>query len=173
MDSTDIAHNAGETPAAKATARRRGRNLVLSSERNETGPGRFTSANASAMGKRSRRSALRNLPETLEAMTGLSFKVIARILRMPSTMEDAPLIRAQVTAGLGIISSQLRADEARLKRQVAGDALAKLLKIIEKEKLQPKKVASKHEDAARAPGEQETEAELGPVVELLPEPSHD
>jgi hypothetical protein len=39
-----------------------------------------------------------------------------------------------VTAALGAVNAQLRADEQQLRRKTQGDVLARLLKIIEEEK---------------------------------------
>jgi hypothetical protein len=44
------------------------------------------------------------------------------------------LVRSQVTAAIGAINAQLRADEQRLRRKPQGDVLARLLKLVEEEK---------------------------------------
>lgn len=177
MDSTDIAQqDDGDGPAMQRPLQKRKRSAssVAAAERNETDhSGRFTAARASAMGRRSRVS-MSDLPLYLERVTARGLRVIDKILLLPIDGENGPLIRAQVTAALGVVSAQLRADEARLKRQVAGDALARLLKLIDSEKrLKTKSIASEHEDAAGQPGDQEAQSELGAIVELVPEPSHE
>ena len=43
-------------------------------------------------------------------------------------------MRSQVTAAIGAINAQLRADEQQLRRKTTGDVLQRLIKIIEEEK---------------------------------------
>ena len=43
-------------------------------------------------------------------------------------------MRSQVTAALGAVNAQLRADEQRLKTKVEGDVLGRLLKLMAEEK---------------------------------------
>jgi hypothetical protein len=74
-----------------------------------------------------------DLPVVLERVTLLGLKKLERILRVPLDPTDGNLVRSQVTAALGAVNAQLRADEHQLKRKTQGDALERLLKIIEKE----------------------------------------
>jgi len=69
-----------------------------------------------------------DLPRKLEEVTRLGLKTLARILRMPLDITDASLVRSQVTAAIGAVNAQLRADEQRLKAKVQGDVLERLLK---------------------------------------------
>jgi hypothetical protein len=47
---------------------------------------------------------------------------------------DGNLVRSQVTAAIGAVNAQLRADEQQLRRKRTGDVFERLLKIIEKQK---------------------------------------
>jgi hypothetical protein len=60
--------------------------------------------------------------------------MLARVLRAPSDVTNASLTRNQVTAAIGAVNAQLRADEARLRQKVHGDVLERLLKIIAEER---------------------------------------
>jgi hypothetical protein len=53
---------------------------------------------------------------------------MAQVLRLPLDPTDGNLIRSQVTAAIGAVNAQLRADEQQLRRKSTGDALARLLK---------------------------------------------
>jgi hypothetical protein len=53
---------------------------------------------------------------------------------VPLDPTDGNLIRSQVTAAIGAVNAQLRADEQQLKRKTQGDVFERLLKIIEKQK---------------------------------------
>jgi hypothetical protein len=75
-----------------------------------------------------------DLPAALEQVTRLGLKKLERILRAPLDITDGNLIRSQVTAAIGAINAQLRADEQRLRRKPQGDVMARLLKLIEEEK---------------------------------------
>ena len=75
-----------------------------------------------------------DLPRKLEEVTRLGLKTLARILRMPLDITDASLVRSQVTAAIGAVNAQLRADEQRLKAKVQGDVLERLLRLIAEEK---------------------------------------
>jgi predicted lipid-binding transport protein (Tim44 family) len=59
---------------------------------------------------------------------------MAQVLRLPLDPTDGNLIRSQVTAAIGAVNAQLRADEQQLKRKRTGDVFERLLKIIEQEK---------------------------------------
>jgi hypothetical protein len=74
-----------------------------------------------------------DLPAALEQVTRLGLKKLERVLRVPLDPTDGNLVRSQVTAAIGAINAQLRADEQRLKRKAKGDVFERLLKIIEKE----------------------------------------
>jgi hypothetical protein len=74
-----------------------------------------------------------DLPAALEQVTRLGLKKLARVLRAPTDITDGNLVRSQVTAAIGAINAQLRADEHQLRRKTQGDAFERLLKIIEKE----------------------------------------
>jgi hypothetical protein len=75
-----------------------------------------------------------DLPTALEQVTRLGLKKLARVLRAPTDITDGNLVRSQVTAALGAIGLQLRADEQQLRRKTTGDVLQRLIKIIEEEK---------------------------------------
>ena len=64
-----------------------------------------------------------DLPAALEQVTRLGLKKLARVLRVPLDPTDGNLVRSQVTAALGAVNAQLRADEQQLKRKVSGDVL--------------------------------------------------
>jgi hypothetical protein len=74
-----------------------------------------------------------DLPAALEQVTRLGLKKLAKVLRVPLDPTDGNLVRSQVTAAIGAINAQLRADEHQLRRKTQGDAFERLLKIIEKE----------------------------------------
>jgi hypothetical protein len=75
-----------------------------------------------------------DLPTALEQVTRLGLKKLARILRVPLDPTDGNLVRSQVTAALGAINAQLRADEHQLRRKTPGDVLDRLEKLIEEKK---------------------------------------
>ena len=75
-----------------------------------------------------------DLPAELERVTRLGLGTIAKILRAPFDPSDGNLTRSQVTAALGAVNAQLRADEQQLKRKTSGDVLDRLLKIMDEEK---------------------------------------
>jgi hypothetical protein len=75
-----------------------------------------------------------DLPAALEQVTRLGLKKLERILRAPLDITDGNLVRSQVTAAIGAINAQLRADEQRLRRKPQGDVLARLIKLMEEEK---------------------------------------
>jgi hypothetical protein len=69
----------------------------------------------------------------------MGLQKLARVLRVPLDITDGNLVRSQVTAALGIVNAQLRADEARLRTKTAGDVLERLETLIaEQKKLIPK-----------------------------------
>jgi hypothetical protein len=84
-----------------------------------------------------------DLPSALEQVTRLGLKKLERILRAPLDVTDGNLVRSQVTAAIGAINAQLRADEQRLRRKTQGDTLARLLKLIEEEAPKIAKLAKK------------------------------
>jgi hypothetical protein len=55
-------------------------------------------------------------------------------LRIPVDPTDGNLTRSQVTAAIGAVNAQLRADEQQLRRKRTGDVLERLLKVIEEQK---------------------------------------
>jgi hypothetical protein len=75
-----------------------------------------------------------DLPQALETVTRLGLKKMAQILRTPLDVTDGNLTRSQVTAAIGAVNAQLRADEQQLRRKRTGDVLERLLKVIEKQK---------------------------------------
>jgi hypothetical protein len=75
-----------------------------------------------------------DLPAALEQVTRLGLKKLERVLRVPLDITDGNLVRSQVTAAIGAINAQLRADEQQLRRKRTGDVLQRLIKIIEEEK---------------------------------------
>jgi hypothetical protein len=74
-----------------------------------------------------------DLPHQLEEVTRLGLKKLEKILRAPLDPTDGNLTRSQVTAAIGAINAQLRADEQQLRRKAKGDTLARLIKLIEEE----------------------------------------
>jgi hypothetical protein len=95
-----------------------------------------------------------DLPAALEQVTRLGLKKLERVLRVPLDPTDGNLVRSQVTAAIGAINAQLRADEQRLKRKAQGDVFERLLKIIVKEK---KWLSKTPEAILPAPEQQHTE----------------
>ncbi len=95
-----------------------------------------------------------DLPTALEQVTRLGLKKLARVLRVPLDITDGNLVRSQVTAALGAINAQLRADEQQLRRKTQGDVLQRLIKIIEEEK---KKLPKTSVAIPLAPEQQHTE----------------
>jgi hypothetical protein len=95
-----------------------------------------------------------DLPAALEQVTRLGLKKLERVLRVPLDPTDGNLVRSQVTAAIGAINAQLRADEQRLKRKAQGDVFERLLKIIEEQK---KKLSKTPEAILLAPEQQHTE----------------
>jgi hypothetical protein len=74
------------------------------------------------------------LPRKLERVTLLGLEKIEQILRLPTNVADGNLLRAQTTAALGAVNSQLRADETRLRVKQRGDVLDRLLALIDAER---------------------------------------
>jgi hypothetical protein len=80
-----------------------------------------------------------DLPHALETVTRLGLKELRRILRLPLDEGNGNLLRSKVTAALGAINCQLRADEARLRTKTAGNVLDRLERLMaEQRKLIPK-----------------------------------
>jgi len=75
-----------------------------------------------------------DLPAALEQVTRQGLKKLSQILRVPLDPTDGNLIRSQVTAAIGAVNAQLRADEATLKAKRQSDVFERLLKLIEEEK---------------------------------------
>ena len=75
-----------------------------------------------------------DLPAALEQVTRVGLKKLEKVLRVPLDITDGNLVRSQVTAAIGAINAQLRADEQQLRRKRTGDVFERLLKIIEQEK---------------------------------------
>jgi hypothetical protein len=75
-----------------------------------------------------------DLPSALEQVTRLGLKKLERILRIPVDPTDGNLTRSQVTAAIGAVNAQLRADEQQLRRKRTGDVFERLLKVIEEQK---------------------------------------
>jgi len=88
-----------------------------------------------------------DLPQALETVTRLGLKKMAQILRTPLDISDGNLVRAQVTAAIGAVNAQLRADEQQLRTKKTGDVLDRLAKLIEEE---TKKLPPEHATAARS-----------------------
>src|SRR5262249_17169149 len=95
-----------------------------------------------------------DLPSALEQVTRLGLKKLERILRIPVDPTDGNLTRSQVTAAIGAVNAQLRADEEQLRRNRTGDVLQRLIKIIEEEK---KKLPKTSVAIPLAPEQQHTE----------------
>jgi len=75
-----------------------------------------------------------DLPGALERVTRLGLKKLERVLREPLDPTDGNSMRSQVTAALGVVNCQLRADEQRLKAKESSDVLGRLLKLMAEEK---------------------------------------
>jgi hypothetical protein len=75
-----------------------------------------------------------DLPSALEEVTRLGLRKLEKVLREPLDPTDASRTRNQITAAIGAVNAQLRADEQRLKAKVRGDVLERLLKIIAEER---------------------------------------
>jgi acetylornithine/succinyldiaminopimelate/putrescine aminotransferase len=73
----------------------------------------------------------------------LGLEKLEQVLRIPTNHADGNLLRAQTTAAGIAVNAQLRADETRLRVKVQGDVLQRLLKAIEREKAQIKKLERK------------------------------
>ena len=101
-----------------------------------------------------------DLPAALEQVTRLGLKKLAKVLRVPLDPTDGNMVRSQVTAAIGAVNAQLRADEQQLKRKTQGDVFERLLKIIEEEK---KKIP----DGNLAPVQPTEHAELRPSARAL------
>ena len=74
------------------------------------------------------------LPRKLERVTLLGLEKIEQILRLPTNVADGNLLRAQTTAALGAVNSQLRAAETRLRVKQQGDVLERLLRVMAEER---------------------------------------
>lgn len=74
------------------------------------------------------------LPAKLERVTIKGLHNLEEVLDQRFDLNNAGLMKAKVTAASVAIQAQLRADEQRLRTKTTGDVLAKLLKIIEKER---------------------------------------
>jgi hypothetical protein len=101
-----------------------------------------------------------DLPAALEQVTRLGLKKLEKILQVPLDPTDGNQVRSQVTAAIGAINAQLRADEQRLRRKAQGDVLERLIKIIEEEK--KKLPPSSSLKAPLAPVQQTEHVELEP-----------
>src|SRR6516225_6811610 len=87
------------------------------------------------------------LPRKLERVTLLGLEKIEQILRLPTNVADGNLLRAQTTAALGAVNSQLRAAETRLRVKQQGDVLERLLKVMAEER---KKLAAMEDGETEA-----------------------
>jgi hypothetical protein len=88
-----------------------------------------------------------DLPSALEQVTRLGLKKLERILRIPVDPTDGNLTRSQVTAAIGAVNAQLRADEQQLRRKRTGDVFERLLKVIEEQK----KIIEEEEEKKKLP----------------------
>jgi len=84
------------------------------------------SANKEQEGKRLEVS----LPEELQDGCRLGIRWARAVLRKQVDPDNGNLLRAQGTAATLMVGSQLRADEARLRRQQSGDVLDRLEKLL-------------------------------------------
>ena len=71
-----------------------------------------------------------SLPEELQDGCRLGIRWARGVLRKPVDPDNGNLLRAQGTAAALMVGSQLRADEARLRRQQSGDVLDRLEKLL-------------------------------------------
>ena len=71
-----------------------------------------------------------SLPEALEQNCRLGFGWARKVLCKPIDPDNGNLLRAQGQAATLMVTSQLRADEARLRRQQSGDVLDRLEKLL-------------------------------------------
>jgi hypothetical protein len=74
------------------------------------------------------------LAPELERVTRLGLQKLDQILRLPTDSSDGNILRAQTAAAGIAVNAQLRADETRMRQQVRGDVLERLLEAIEAEK---------------------------------------
>src|SRR5262249_54044467 len=84
-----------------------------------------------------------------EEGTRLWLETVGHILRGPLDITDASLVRSQVTAAIGAVNAQLRADEQRLKAKVQGDVQERLLKAMGEQR---RKLARLREAEGQAEG---------------------
>jgi hypothetical protein len=97
-----------------------------------------------------------DLPVALEEVARLGLKKLARVLRTPVDLTDGNLLRSQVTAALGAVNAQLRADEQQLKAKVQGDVLGRLLAIIEEERRRRELEQKTADSLPRGRGDEDT-----------------
>ena len=71
-----------------------------------------------------------SLPEELQDGCRLGIGWARAVLRKRVDPDNGNLLRAQGTAATLMVGSQLRADEARLRRQQSGDVLDRLEKLL-------------------------------------------
>jgi hypothetical protein len=75
------------------------------------------------------------LANELEAVTRLGLQKLDHILRLPTDPNNGNILRAQTTAAAAAVNAQLRADETKMKQVQKGDMLAKILEIMEVERV--------------------------------------
>src|SRR5215469_12482698 len=94
------------------------------------------------------------LAGSLERGCASAIKLQTKIVRMPVDINNAGLLRAQVSAAQSLLAGQLRADEAKLRIRSTGDVLERLEKLIaEQKKLLPSSDFPKPESALALAGE--------------------
>jgi len=81
-----------------------------------------------------------DLPRKLVEATRQSLTKLSAFLKVPLDASDGTLTRNHVTAALGLINAQLRADEQRLKAKESSDVLGRLLKIMAEERKKLRRV---------------------------------
>jgi hypothetical protein len=102
-----------------------------------------------------------DLPAALEQVTRLGLKKLEKVLRVPLDPTDGNLVRSQVTAAIGAVNAQLRADEQQLRRKRTGDVMDRLLKLIEEEKKKLLPTSSWEVSAVQQPEHVELEPSEG------------
>src|SRR5262249_37780725 len=64
-----------------------------------------------------------DLADALERVTRLGLREMSKILKAPLDLNNGNLVRSKVTAAIGAVNAQLRADEQRLRTKTTGDVL--------------------------------------------------
>jgi hypothetical protein len=74
------------------------------------------------------------LAPELERVTLLGLQKLEQILRIPTDLRDANVLRAQTAAAGRAVNVQMRVDEARLKQVRGNDVMERLIAMMKQEK---------------------------------------